>query len=636
MSEKEEEEEEEEEAEGLIRIFHSVLILRRGPSMPPEGTSPENEPTLSEYCPVQQRNEPSIPVEQDVFSTTETRGPKRRVTIPAPSQGTPTYNILLLGPSQAGKSNFLEGIKKYIDPKCEIEREALGNGYSSCTREVREKYFKTTFPEYHLFQTTFSDETEAMYSQSSTTSDTPRKREVKIDELFKENAALYKEMIDQNDLQIRQDEHSAHEQTIIRILDTPGLDDTEGKDERNMARILELVDAVAIHLVVILISSQAAGTPGFRNTVKTYSDIFSAMNSLMVFVHTRAEYKKLHFDDKQFMGLMKARTMDLNTIMGRDIQHFAIDVDLNDDKPVTTFLTYRTIRHILLLARLNNPVPLKNMQIKKTPKMRAVDNIVARAYEARLVSIQSKGSSTQSEVSREEELVCEIQKARYEIRELEEYLKNHDTEDLELVYEARYGQDWEVFSIREDKFLQYSSQDFNIDKVDVHNSRGVKIETKGGQGYPYWKAVLSRKFCKEGEYHVKIYVKRNNRHKAEIHNRKEKLTSWKEKLEARQKDLEGLRILDNGTLTGRGALKAEYSRCYDLLKRAARSTLHLRQFRAIADAGVYEGEHCDCIKKLEDFYATYVPLAEEEVLVEQDDMEQVPREQRGPQLAPAL
>ncbi|KAG0199130.1 hypothetical protein BGX28_007539 [Mortierella sp. GBA30] len=139
------------------------------------------------------------------------------------------------------------------------------------------------------------------------------------------------------------------------------------------------------------------------------------MGSLMAFVHTNFEYKIQHFKYKKMVDFMTTRKDDLKLHMGRDIPHFLIDLDLDEERPVPAFLTPRVIRHILLLARLN----------------------------------------------------IAVSQARYEIRELEEYIKNHDTEDMELVYEEPYEQGWDLFSIREKKAMEFSDVHFIIDDIRV-------------------------------------------------------------------------------------------------------------------------------------------------------------------------
>ncbi|KAF8902330.1 hypothetical protein BGZ58_006727, partial [Dissophora ornata] len=70
---------------------------------------------------------------------------------PSVANNIPTYNILLLGQTQSGKSTFLQAIRKYADPNCQIDEETIGDGNSSHTKEVLSQLVETNFPEYRLY-----------------------------------------------------------------------------------------------------------------------------------------------------------------------------------------------------------------------------------------------------------------------------------------------------------------------------------------------------------------------------------------------------------------------------------------------------------------------------------------------------
>ncbi|KAG0203962.1 hypothetical protein BGX28_003930 [Mortierella sp. GBA30] len=491
-----------------------------------------------------------------------------------------TYNILLLGPSQAGKSTFLEGIKRYIDPECEIDEDSMGIGHQSCTKEVREQLLETAFPVYQLFDHA---------APNSVNMDTPVVQEVNITEIFDDDMNAYKRRIDQvKRLKVHRDDSAGIPTCTIRVFDTPGLDDTNGQDERNVAKILTaLSEAGSVHLVLILINRHTPLNEKLKEALQIYSDIFSAMGSLMAFVHTNFEYKIQHFKNKKMVDFMAARKDDLKLLMGRDIPHFLIDLDLDEERPVPAFLTRRVIRHILLLARLNIAVPVSSMQICKTPKMKDLDKFILDECEKKLRLVESQASLTDRAITN---IDFSIQQARYEIRELEEYLKNHDTEDLELVYEERYEQDWDLFSIREKKAMEFSNVHFTIDDIRVE-SQAVDVDIDGGRGCSYWSARITRRFCHEGLFHVKIYVKRRNKYRLEITKKETKLMTWKNTLEDRlnmRLTLDGPErpsLTENDALAIRQVLKREQNECLDMIKRATRLTMHLKLFTAIAEAG---------------------------------------------------
>jgi len=62
----------------------------------------------------------------------------------------PTYNILLLGPVQTGKSAFLECCKQYADPSYAIEK-SIGHGNQSHTKDVHVEVITTSLPIHKLY-----------------------------------------------------------------------------------------------------------------------------------------------------------------------------------------------------------------------------------------------------------------------------------------------------------------------------------------------------------------------------------------------------------------------------------------------------------------------------------------------------
>ncbi|KAG0199129.1 hypothetical protein BGX28_007538 [Mortierella sp. GBA30] len=108
---------------------------------------------------------------------------------------------------------------------------------------------------------------------------------------------------------------------------------------------------------------------------------------------------------------------------------------------------------------------------------------------------------------------------------------------------------------------------------------------------------------RKGLFHVKIYIKRRNKHRLEITRKETKLMSWKKTLEDRlnmRLTLDGPEkpgLTENDTLTKRQVLKRDQNECLDLIKRATRPTMQLKQFTTIAEASVYEGPEHACKEK---------------------------------------
>ncbi|KAI8596713.1 hypothetical protein EDD21DRAFT_408154 [Dissophora ornata] len=399
----------------------------------------------------------------------------------SPENKNPVYNILLLGQTQAGKSTFLQGVRRYADPACDVDTGSIGNGNQSHTSDVKMQEVETTFPRHLVYETEDGQEEQksSLFSPFRLLSYMPflsetfgSSRRVDVESLIG-NCTLqeYRARIERTEgLEIRQVEQYSYPETTIRVFDTPGLEDTNHQDERNVASILtSLSKENAIHLVLIVISRGTPLTPGLQEALKTYSNIFRAMNGLMAVVHTHFEYRLQHPDDRKSSTFIKARKADLNAIMGREMTHFLLDCDLDEDRAIHIYLRQRTIREILLMATFNIPVPLNTMQLYKTKKMREVDMLIAREQDKEKTVLEEKYRI----VDRAIDLDFWINEARYSIRELSEFIKNNNTDAEGLMREERYEEGWGLFSSRKEEELSCSDLPYNIDHTQVH-SQGSK------------------------------------------------------------------------------------------------------------------------------------------------------------------
>ncbi|KAF8930076.1 hypothetical protein BGZ58_008474, partial [Dissophora ornata] len=405
--------------------------------------------------------------------------------------------------------------------------------------------------------------------------------------------------INREDLSVRKDEIPRYLQCFIRVLDTPGLDDTNGHDERNVAKILSsLLTAGDIHLVLIMISRYTAMSPGLQAALKTYSKIFSSMGSLIAFVHTQVDFQT-HADAK-LKTFLETRKRDLLSIMGRDIPQYIIDCDLEDDLPVHIYLRQRIIQSLLLLTRFNIPVSLKKMQLYKTKKMMEVDELIHKEQNRNLRDIQEKTKAVMKKMrdaasNAITDIDFRVTATRYKIRELEEYIRNNDTDDFELIHEDHFHENWELFSFRPEMVLNTPPLTYIIDTTR-EDMTGIEIkEGQGGEGFNHWRVKMVLQFFQEGTYRAKL------------------------------KELEMLifkrdaDMTDEATKAEKQQLEVDQSRCLDMIARASRPTLHLNLFKAIAEVGVYEGTFADCLDRVMKFYSTYIPAEGEEVPLEQDE-----------------
>lgn len=256
----------------------------------------------------------------------------------------PQRNILVIGNAQSGKSTLIEGIKKYADPNYSVYRSLLGNGNLSRTDCTADWTIVTGLPRYKVVQTKWpSKEVPSDLAQLMAVGDMGEYE----DELNKRNGI---EMVRPKRLLL-------FSETAFRIIDTPGLNDTEGRDELHLSRIYEAaVDAGSIDLVLIVISKEPL-TKELQEALKTYANMFPELRPVFAFVHTKVKYQDLHPDNKTSWSNMRERQQLLESLMGRsNLPHFLIDCDLETTRPIRMCLTNNIIRDILNLSISNAPV----------------------------------------------------------------------------------------------------------------------------------------------------------------------------------------------------------------------------------------------------------------------------------------
>ncbi|KAG0300344.1 hypothetical protein BGZ98_009253 [Dissophora globulifera] len=516
-----------------------------------------------------------------------------------------TYNIVLLGQTQAGKSNFIQGVRKYADPRCEIDHTTIGSGGESHTTEVVQYSVKTNFPEYHLYDSSLPVASEAAKFLDSCS--------------FQE----YRRMLDRVDgVKVRKGRASSYPRASVRIFDTPGLNDTQGNDEKNVANILSaLSGGEAVHLVLIVMSRHAPMTVELQAALKTYSKIFSTMGGIIAFVHTKFDFKDHRPDNPVTTKFMDERKATLASVIGRDAPHFLIDCDLDEYRPVREYLTQRAIRSILTQATKNVPVPLSRMHLHKTTKMMEIDQQVANGYQERLERLKNEVIVVEKKIADIVDINSQIDSLKRRTQDLNVALNIHDTEDLELVHEDHFYEEvspWDIFGARQDKTLE-KKLDFTIDHIE-EDHWGLKVkEKRGGKGSDYWNVRVMRWFYNPGGYNVKLYTKRRNLHRQEIDNKKaarneNNLTLGE--LERRRSRLGSEDGTERGSLEEKQDLLTKQRQFQNAFARASQGTLHSNLYQAIAKSGAYQGEISECVRKVRDFYMTYIPSGDEEAAVE--------------------
>ncbi|KAF9274898.1 hypothetical protein BGZ68_000273 [Mortierella alpina] len=534
----------------------------------------------------------------------------------------PTYNVLLIGQSQSGKSTFLEAIQQYEDPRYIVDSSRIGRGNIAHTTEPRVVEIETCLPAYKVYEANQEGRQEI---------DMKHYLEETVLDDFK---ALLRR---QEGLEVTAE--SSTSCSRFRIIDTPGLDDSDGRDVEILGRIFSVIAKLGhLHLVVITDSHKALLAPGYKAALKTYSTLFSTMHGLMVFVGTHISNKYQHagLKNSEFNTQLTERTDIISDIMGRSFPQFKIDCNLKERRPFHICVTRNTIRDILHTATIKTAVKL-DMKVHKTVAMKEVDEIVYKRYTDYVTGLQRHCKVLDAA----ERLRIEIDQQKSVIDSKEDELLTIDTDELLHLYEVRFAQDWEHFYIVKPTLLQYSTFDSSIgasysrypaveiltrlygekteldgETIDKFEEKGAEedgcvidkvltlhsgvdvMEESGGEGRKVWKVLFKRKSYVKGHYHAVLSIKSRNKYRTRIDSLRLEISRLKEELEILEQALDR-RLIElelQGVLTApHGDPRLYQSLSYRLpifrrvMDATKSSNLKLEVFIELAKSGAYRG-----------------------------------------------
>lgn len=276
----------------------------------------------------------------------------------------------MFGKTQAGKTTFIEFVKKYVDLKYEIKWELIGNGAMSKTGEPAQCLVESDLPKHEVFH---NDNIETPINLNIL-GNTCENVDDYIDALNDRNTTLRL---------VPQDPNVPRPQSAeITFLDTPGIEDTKGHDEKHAKAVIEkIVELQSVNLIIVLDSckntiskNQASAFDYFSKVIQTLQGNYSNI----VFLYTHVEYGHCHPSNKRYhMSLEKRHEAFSNFFRGsknapaqdrpgggagfktgiKPFRKFTIDLN-NNHRPIPECMMKNTLMDIIKLVMDSSPVPL--------------------------------------------------------------------------------------------------------------------------------------------------------------------------------------------------------------------------------------------------------------------------------------
>ena len=408
------------------------------------------------------------------------------------------------------------------------------------------------------------------------------------------------------------DTSDSQPQIRFNLYDTPGLNDTEGNDEVHMANIFDaLKKAGDIHLVLLVVG-QSTFSNGFKDALRCYLEAFPQLQEILAIVHTKTDYTRTHPDDTTgFKAHCATKARHLHDLIGRsNFPHFWIDCDLASIKSIRKYITLNLIQKILKVAMYNQPISFRSAMMKKTPRMRAIDVLVEDKYGdlcKSLVDALSRKNEVQGKLMTEMlQLRDEFAKNESDRDNSKAFIKDNETDEIELLDELRIDDNWGHFRIIHPDAVTLKEQAFRIDFLNVKNPGFTLDNEKGGEGSFFWSARYKRMRYVNAVLHVRAYVKKRNKYRQEIEDERKKLIELMEAheilVEERQKQTDQSKELQEEVdrLLGKNSLYIQ------IVKIVREDQMKPDLFRALAEAGAYRGTPADNIQKVVEVFTEFL------------------------------
>ncbi|KAF9088599.1 hypothetical protein BGX27_002674 [Mortierella sp. AM989] len=505
-------------------------------------------------------------------------------------------NVLLIGETQAGKSTFVEAIRQYTDPNHTIDKTKIGKGTVSFTKEVSCTRVNTDLPSYNVIEKPKDDPSSSKVINTDALMDEETDWE-DYEERINGRKGLTLERVTLNSGTLYQ----------FDLFDTPGLNDTNGEDEVHINTIFQALKRLdKIDLVLVMVGPNPF-TPGFRTALKCYIDVFPEFQGVIAFVHTKVDYIDLHPQRKNFHGKFEEKKGLLHGIMGRsNCQHFVIDCDFESTKPIRTSITLNTIRRILSLAPYNEPVTINKHSLHKTPKMMDMDRIIVNKYSAMIkaivVTLSTKDVSQGKILQKVYELKTKLNTLQAEKRDGEEFIAEYDTQELVMIHEGRFDEQWRLFHINRPHHMSFPDQIHTISKVALLQEATEVLTQEGGENDTFWEIEFKRKSFQDGVLHAKLYTTSADKYRSNISEKKTRVVCLQAEIPEAEEELSKHNETHASQQQEIDELVEENRRYTELLSLAKKDKLDPNVFEQLVKQKAYTGEAAENAIRVENMY----------------------------------
>ena len=295
--------------------------------------------------------------------------------MPEPAQ---PINVLLVGPSQNGKSTFINLLRGLArNPQCEHATE--GEGTKKCTTEPKTYELELPRTAYKLVNVADG-------------------LAIELPDNIMELLSWWR----RKDLKIQPKDYDG-QYMKLRLIDTPGLDDNEGRDAdganllavlRYLSKLSESADPTKRYISCLILITNANNpfSDAFQQIVRHYKRCMPNLFGTLAVINTNFSVQELKkrsnrlanlvnglippVDESPEITIMRERRQAFTNIFHIDPLHFFIDSKPNAKRPLEKLLTQNTISNILEHLSLQGAMQITHMRLIKFPSMLAIDTFL--------------------------------------------------------------------------------------------------------------------------------------------------------------------------------------------------------------------------------------------------------------------
>ncbi|KAG0034833.1 hypothetical protein BGZ81_002926, partial [Podila clonocystis] len=318
-------------------------------------------------------------------------------------------SVLVLGKTQAGKSTFIEFVKNYANQQYAIDESRLGARFRSKTRMPVQFVVKTDLRAYEVF-----DANNARIDIGSL-GDQYQDPDDYLDALNNRNTTLKS---------VPHDPASSLPPRDVEItfLDTPGVEDTSGRDAEHAKRIIDAMTLMrSFNLIIIIINCEETPSKTHQLAFNYYSKVihrFQGHHSNIVFLYTHVQYEKCHHSNVDHLAVMKLRHKAFSQLFRcqgsynpEDVSKAAVETypmyNIDFDKrqrPITKCMRLMTLREILTRV-VNSPAVALDTSASNLQKIQAIthpdelNHTLRKKLSEMMQAILEQGQGSQDDVT---------------------------------------------------------------------------------------------------------------------------------------------------------------------------------------------------------------------------------------------